>query len=236
MTIDAATLWKLLPAVHRTRDEERGGALEALVAVLAEQLAVIDENIEQLYDDQFIETCAPWVVPYIGDLIGYRPLHGGIGSPRAEVAHTIALRRRKGTAAVLEQLARDVTGWNARVVEEFQLLGTTQHMQHVRPTHHYAPDLRHWDPLERIGGAFDGTSHTVEVRRIASGRGRFNIPNVAIFLFPIEAHRSTRSTPVQVDARRWRVSPLGHDAPLYNRPVAEDSITHIAEPLNVPFN
>ncbi|MDB4891342.1 MAG: hypothetical protein JWL61_3197 [Gemmatimonadetes bacterium] len=234
MTIDAKTLWTLLPAVHRARDAERGGALKALVAVLAEQLDVLDENIEQLYDDQFIETCAPWVIPYIGDLIGYRPLHGGSGSPRAEVAHTIALRRRKGTAAVLEQLARDVTGWNARAVEEFQLLGTTQHMHHVRPAHAYAPDLRHWDPLESIGSAFDGTMHTVDVRRIASGRGRFNIPNVAIFLFPIEAHRSTRSPAIQVDARRWRVSPLGHDMPLYSRPVAEDSITHLAEPLNVP--
>lgn len=234
MIIDADTLWNLLPAIHRTRDEEHGGALRALVAVLAEQLAVIDANIEQLYDDQFIETCAPWVVPYIGDLIGYRPLHGGPGSPRAEVAHTVALRRRKGTAAVLEQLARDVTRWNARVVEEFQLLGTTQHMQHVRPAHTYAPDLRHWDPLERIGGAFDGTSHTIDVRRVASGRGRFNISNVAIFLFPIEAQRLRRSPAVQVDARRWCVSPLGHDAPLFNRPVAEDSITHIAEPLNVP--
>ena len=60
--------------------------------------------------------CADWVVPYIGDLIGYQSLHQsvpGIASPRAEVAHTIALRRRKGTATVLEQLARDVTGWDA---------------------------------------------------------------------------------------------------------------------------
>ena len=35
----------------------------------------MEENLEQLYDDLFIETCADWVVPYIGDLIGYEPLH-----------------------------------------------------------------------------------------------------------------------------------------------------------------
>ena len=29
-----------------------------------------------MYDDQFIETCAEWLAPYIGDLIGYRTLHG----------------------------------------------------------------------------------------------------------------------------------------------------------------
>ncbi len=89
-------------------------------------------------------------MPYIGDLIGYRPLHGrildaatsAIGSPRAEVAHTIGYRRRKGTAAMLEQLARDVTGWDAAVVEFFRLLATTQYMNHIRPETVYAPDLR----------------------------------------------------------------------------------------------
>jgi hypothetical protein len=43
------------------------------------------------------------VAPYIGDLLGYRTLYGlteVVGSPRAEVANTIAYRRRKGTAAM----------------------------------------------------------------------------------------------------------------------------------------
>jgi hypothetical protein len=133
VSFDVETLYRHLPAVYRVRDAEladgqNGGPLKQLLAVIAEQIAVMEENVEQLYDDQFIETCAEWVVPYIGDLIGYRALYGealATGSSRAEVGHTIALRRRKGTAAVLEQLARDVTGWNARAVEFFQLLGTT---------------------------------------------------------------------------------------------------------------
>ena len=51
------------------------GPLANLLAVLAEQVALLEEDLEQLYDDHFIETCAEWVVPYIGDLIGYRSLH-----------------------------------------------------------------------------------------------------------------------------------------------------------------
>lgn len=238
MSFDTEKLYRLLPAIHRIRDAEQGEPLKALIGVIAEQVAVMEENIEQLYDDQFIETCADWVVPYIGDLIGYRLLYGaalGVGSPRAEVAHTIALRRRKGTAAVLEQLARDVTGWNARAVEFLQTLATTQYMNHLRPGNHYAPDLRRWEPLERIGSAFDSVAHTVDVRRIASGRGRYNIPNVGLFLWPIEAHALTRSRAVRVDDRRYRISALKHDMPLYNRPEAEDHITHIAEPFNVPM-
>lgn len=238
MSFDTEKLYRLLPAIHRIRDAEQGEPLKALIGVMAEQVAVMEENIEQLYDDQFIETCADWVVPYIGDLIGYRLLYGaalGVGSPRAEVAHTIALRRRKGTAAVLEQLARDVTGWNARAVEFFQTLATTQYMNHLRLGNHYAPDLRRWEPLERIGSAFDSVAHTADVRRIASGRGRYNIPNVGLFLWPIEAQALTRSTATRVDDRRYRISALNHDMPLYNWPEAEDHITHIAEPFNVPM-
>ncbi len=90
------------------------GPLESLVMVVEEQLEAFAADLDQLYDDQFIETCAPWVIPYIGDLIGYQSIHGiapTVDNPRSEVANTIGFRRRKGTVLVLEELARDVTGW-----------------------------------------------------------------------------------------------------------------------------
>ncbi len=172
MSYDAQRLYELLPAIHRIRDAEQGEPLRALLSVIAEQVALLEENLDQLYDDQFIETCAEWVVTYIGDLIGYRGLHGvtaAIGSPRAEVANTIGYRRRKGTAAMLEQMARDVTGWPARAVEYFELLATTQYMNHLRPHNLAAPDMRRWEALERLGTAFETAAHTVEVRRIPTG-------------------------------------------------------------------
>jgi hypothetical protein len=248
VSFDARTMLELLPAVYRIRDEELAsripspaGPLEALLAVLADEVAVLEENVEQLYDDQFVETCAPWAIPYIGDLIGYRLLHGKAArtvSRRAEVAHTIGFRRRKGTASMLEQLARDVTGWNARVVEFFQLLATTQYMNHVRPANRVAPDLRNDDVVEWVGTAFDPIPRTLDVRRMATSGGRYNIPNIGIFLWRIDAHRLLRSpaTPHPGDAsgRRFRFSPLGQDIALYTRPEVEDEITHLAEPINVP--
>jgi len=248
MSFDAQRLLELLPAVYRLRDAEVAGTipategpLAALLAVLADEIAVLEENLEQLYDDQFVETCAPWAVPYIGDLIGYRLLHGktsGVGSRRAEVAHTIAFRRRKGTASMLEQLARDVTGWNARVVEFFQLLATTQYMNHVRLGNRVAPSLRDVDAMAWIGTAFDPVPRTLDVRRIASRRGRYNIPNVGIFLWRIDAHRLERSPavphPGDATGRRFRFGPLGADLHLHTRPEVEDEISHLAEPINVP--
>src|SRR5215468_9120609 len=205
MKVDVTPIYNLLPAIYRIRDAERGEPLKALLSVIGEQVAILDENLAQSYDDLFIETCAPWVVPYIGDLIGYRTIKGvpaKISSPRAQVANTIAYRRRKGTASILEQLARDVTGWDARVVEFFQLLATTQYMNHLRPKNFYAPDLRQWEPLERLGTAFETTARTVDVRHVERGEGKYNIPNVGIFLWRLNAWRLHGSPAARVDDHR----------------------------------
>jgi len=228
---------ELLPAIYRLRDAEQGGPLEQFLTVFAEQFAVLEEDLDQLYDDLFIETCAEWVVPYIGDLVGNRTLHGVVPktrSRRAEVANTIAYRRRKGTACMLEQLARDVTGWNARVVEFFRLLGWTQNMNHHLPASVYAPDQRRWEPLERLGTAFETAAHTVSVRRIATEKGRYNVPNIGIFVWRLDAHSLTGSPAFKLDGRRYLFSPLGNNTQLFNLPQTEDDITHLAEPLNVP--
>ena len=214
--------------------------------MLAGQVDVLSEEISQLYDDQFIETCARWVAPYIGDLVGYRVLHGvvpEIASPRAEVANTIAYRRRKGTAAVLEQLARDVTGWPARAVEFFERVATTQYMNHPRPHALATVDLRNHEALAWVGqqdAAFDDFAHTGDVRRINAARpgtrGRHNIPNVGIFLWRTEAVPVARSPLVEhADGQRFRLDALGADAPLFGLPRTEEEITHLAEPFDVPL-
>lgn len=242
MSFSARELYELLPAIHRVRDADSGYRLRDLMSVLAEQVEALEENLEQLYDDQFIETAAPWVAPYIGDLIGYRALHGvvpGISSPRADVANTIRYRRRKGTASMLEQVARDVTGWPARAVELFQLIGWTQYMNHHRLHARYAPDLRQWDRLLWRDTAFDSFAHTAEVRRIQTGAGRYNIPNIGLFVWRVRAFALTRSPaasePLDAAGRWFRFDPLGRDGALYSLPETEDEITHLAEPRNVPL-
>jgi len=241
MSFTAERLFDLLPAIYRIRDAERGGPMQALLSVVADQIAVLEEDLQQLDDDQFIETCAEWVVPYIGDLIGYRGLHGVVSkvvSARAEVAHTIGYRRRKGTAAMLEQLARDVTGWHGRVVEFFELLATTQHMNHIRPTKFYAPDLRQWEPLERLNTAFESTAHTVDVRSIVDGDGKYNIPNIGIFLWRLTAYPLTDSPACSLNGivtdRRFLFSPLGNNTQLFSGVETEDEVEHLAEPINIP--
>ena len=240
-TLDADRLYALLPAVYRIRDEQQGRPLRDLVGLIAREFEALEENVEQLYDDQFIETCAEWVAPYIGDLIGYRPLYGvaaAVASPRADVANTIRYRRRKGTAAMLEQLARDVTEWPSRAVEFFEQLATTQYMNHVRLHAPATADLRSLPRMLQQGGPFNAVAHTAEMRRPEAGSGRYNIPNVGIFLWRLQPFRLSNLplTPDAADATgtKFRFNPLGADLQLFRRPQTEKLISHIAEPANVP--
>jgi hypothetical protein len=219
--------------------------LADLVGVLADQMDVLSEELAQLYDDQFIDTAAPWVAPYLGEVVGYRPIHDvspNVASPRAEVANTVGYRRRKGTAAVIEQVAADVTGWSARVVESFETLVATQYMNHPRPLAQASPDQHDHAMLGWIraqGGAFDDLARTADVRRVDAAKparpGRYGIRKIAIFLWRAEAVTVTRSPLVHHgESRRFRFDPLGADLQLFAVPRVETEISHLAEPPDVP--
>jgi hypothetical protein len=221
------------------------GPLESLLLVVSEQLNAMSYDLDQLYDDQFIETCAQWVIPYIGDLIGYQSVTGiapAVDNPRAEVAETISLRRRKGTILVIEQLARDATGWGAHAKEQFQVLADTQYMKHIRPRNFYAPNLRHSKPGIYIDTGFDETAHKVDVRRIDStkwnGQGQYNIQNIAVFLWSLNAYSVTQSPLTAMESGNkqcFRFSALNQDVPLFHRAISQgEQIAAAARPANVP--
>lgn len=243
MTIKPDQLYELLPAIYRLRDAERGEPLKALLSVMAAQINIVEEDIDQLYENWFIETCEEWLVPYIGDLLGVRPLQGTgdeVFSQRAYVANTLSYRRRKGTLAVLEELARDVTGWPAKAVEFFELLAATQHLQHLRPGKGGPLQIcggKAQNGLELLGGPFENAAYTVDVRRVANSRGKYNLPNIGLYLWRLKAYtvlRGDARAAGDAPAGCFRFHPMGYDAPLFNPPQTEDEITHLAEEINVP--
>ena len=234
--LERTGLYELLPAFYRMRDAATGAPLQSLFAVIAEQLAVLEEDLEQRYDDHFIETCADWVVPYIGALVGHRSIYslGSMALPRAAVANTIADRRRKGTAAMLQQLARDVTGWNANVVEYFGLLATTQFLNHLRRHNAGTPDIRDAAALEAIGTPFDAIPRTVDVRRIAPNRGRYNIPNIGVFAWRMRPYTVTAAPARALDAHRFFFDAFGADTQLYAAPSTVPDFSGVGDPGSVP--
>jgi hypothetical protein len=250
----------LLPRWHRLRDLEEGEPLRALLAVIAEQLDLVRDGVEQGYADLFVETAAPWVLPYLGDLVGHRTLPGyervlttGLHAggrpalaeavaPRADVAATVANRRRKGTLHLLEEISQQVAGWPARAVELSRLVA---HHQPVRlgVTGHRAErgrlaDLRDGAALDLAGSPFGATARTVDVRRADSARrqGGRSPAGVGLYVWRLKAHSLTSSPAYCVDRARhlYTFSILGNDTPLVTKPFPEPSPTHLATIDNVP--
>ncbi len=235
---DTQHLYDLLPEIYRVRDAERGYPLRDLVHILAREARVVARDIERLHDNSFVETAEPWAVHYLGELLGVRGLRPDRAvSPRAEVANTLSYRRRKGTAAVLEQLARDVTGHPARVVEAFQLLAWSQFIpNHVRIRALATANIRKADTMAWVGGPFDRAAHSVNIGRPQPREGLHNISNIGLFLFRLKSLPQLLTTPSEEDAAlgRFRFSPLGADAPLFSHPQAETGPASIAEESHVP--
>lgn len=255
MKKNADRLYQLLPTVYRQRDAEQGWPLQALLRVISEQVDVVEGDIAQLYENWFIETCQDWVVPYIGDLIGYQEVHeagepGDVTTteernlnkiliPRRDVANTILHRRRKGTLSLLEQLAWDVAGWHARAVEFYRLLGWTQPLNSLHFNRGRTVDVRNGDALDHLDGPFDELAHTVDVRRLGSQHtpGRYNIPSVGLFVWRLNVYSVTGTRARLLDDKAdeaFTFSVLGNDSQLYTKmqPKGESQL-HTTE-LNFP--
>jgi Phage tail protein (Tail_P2_I) len=237
-TTDRPTLFELLPAVYRVRDAEHGHALEAVLSAVQQEVDLLEADVERLYDNWFIETCDEWAVPYIGDLLGVSgllPVEDASFSQRGLVANTIAYRRAKGTVAVLEQLARDVTGWPAKAVEFFQLLSATRSMNHERSNDATFFPVRDANRGELVATPFDASLHSADVRHIDNGRGRHNIAHVGIHLWRLPSYAVTRGTARRgPDAARWHIDPLGRDLHLFNTPSPERDLSQLAQEVHVP--
>lgn len=251
-------LYRLVPELYRHRDEMQGNPLRALLQVIAEQANVLEDDLEELYDDWFIETCREQLVPYLGELVGHRPSEeiGGVGTadgfegrlrrrivaPRREVARAVARRRRKGTLPVLDELAEDVTGWPAKAVEFRTLLAVTQNVRHVHLARGTTVDVRDGRALERLGGPFDTLAHTVDVRSIDADEtpGRFDIPSVGVFVWRIQGFSVTRCQVYRheragnPDDGCYSFNVLGIETPLHTRASAAPTDA-IEGPADVPM-
>lgn len=248
-------LYQLLPAHIRKQCVADKDPLGDLLSIIGEQVDVVEADIAQLYENWFIETCQDWVVPYLGELIGCsqpsRMASEGnegdsgefLGSSifqRRDVANTIRNRKRKGTLALLEDIAHDIAGWPARVVEFEELLLPTQMLHHFRPGRGNVIDLRTFPALNVFHGPFDRLARNVDIRteqpRLASGRYQPN--GVGLFVCRLPTYSVTRTVAYCVEeegANCYTFSVLGNDSPLFTAHEKETDPTHLAAPLNLPL-
>ena len=230
-TYYAERLWQLLPALYRTADTDSfdsPGPLRELLNRIGAQVAVVRRSMDRMWADQSIETCDDWVIPYLGDLLGTNLVTNlDAKAQRLDVAKTIHYRRRKGTVEILEELAQDVTGWTAHVVEGFRRLGRTRHGLDpaIGPAAYPQASAADVAQLARIEGltgpltggaaggfadlrsphgallantAFDESFHTADVRAGRGAVGHFAIPNLLVFLWRLTSFPVVGGTPVAV--------------------------------------
>lgn len=238
-----SALRALVPAWYKSEDARHPaaigdtGPLQALLDILADQGSIVEEDIARLYDDGFIETCSDWVIPYIGELVRARTLPSATpDGQRRFVANTIAYRSRKGTVGVIEQLARDVTGWPALANESFRGLALNQSMIHVRPGRGGTADLRGSTRASAAGGPFDAFSHTLDVRRPGVRGARWSIPAIALFLWRQQALLLQEIEAAPDPAASWlfHADPERRPRPWLNASVSDSDVDQRAREPELP--
>jgi hypothetical protein len=225
----ATKIWNLIPAVYREEDSDSpdvSGPLHEMAARIGAQAAILRRSIDRLWEDQSIETCDDWVIPYIGDLLATNlvPSLDGRGR-RVDVAKTIHYRRGAGTLVILEEVAHDITGWEVRVVEFFRRLLRTRHLLDpaigvissdkpptgdtllqtaeelvgaftATPLGGFA-DLRKPYGAANTGTAFDEYAHMADFRLGRGRTGWHEIQKVGAFVWRLRSYGVTLATPVR---------------------------------------
>ncbi|MGO9935480.1 MAG: hypothetical protein ACLPV8_27225 [Steroidobacteraceae bacterium] len=243
----ADKLWNLLPAVYRaldTDDYNSNGPLREMVNRIGVQAAILRRSVDRMWEDQSIETCDDWLIPYIGALVATNLVTNlDARAQRLDVANTIYYRQRKGTLGLLEELTYDITGWNARAIEFFRRLGRTRHgldppigqsltagddvsvLQQAegligaltRSPIGGTADLRNVYGASQVGTAFDEYFHTADFRFGQGMVGWHNIPRLGVFLWRLKSYGVSQTTPVAVaGCPNWfTFDPTGRDIPLF---------------------
>jgi hypothetical protein len=196
----------LPPALLTPAEADGTAPLTALLRAVDEQRRLLERDIDSLWDDFFIESCAEWAIPYIAELVG-----APADASRREVAYAIALRRRKGTPAALEDFVFVLTDWTARAVEGWQVTTWTQRLTGIHSRRPAALDFRN----RRSARLYTPFEH---VARSVTPSGRWTPRTATAVVWPWHLRTYRRTQAQLLNNRRYALHPFGLDAPLYVQP------------------
>lgn len=220
-------LFNLLPAIYRFHDERQGSQLRAYLRVLDAQLEDLETDTLRIYDNNFVETCEPWVLPYLGQLVGLNPLDFAnieLSQQRSRVGNALAFARRKGTHAALEKVLSSATGWGIRVVVNQRQINATQSVRAPMGDGGRLVDLRRGEATW-VGTSFEQSSRCVGIRGLtqgsnSSGQGGNQPANVGIHIWRLKSFYLSGVCPcAQPGGHFFRSSPIDRDRKFYKLPV-----------------
>lgn len=221
----------MIPEIYRQEDgldsNPNPNVLRALVETIAEQAAILRRSQDRLWEDQFIELCNQWAVPYIGELLGTRLLSAlNSRGQRSDVANTIDYRRGKGTLRILEKLINDITTWDGKLLEGFQRLARARHgldpvPELLRGRYTNTPpggtvDLRSAFAGELANGPFEEFFHTPDMRKPKGLDGKYGIIKLIFYLYRLESFVVENATPFKVSEEEYVFDPSGREIHLFS--------------------
>ena len=127
----AETLYEILPAVYRTRDN---GDLKHYLAGCADLLDAVYATLQQKAADSFPDKpseisphgpCQDWLLPYFAELLDTRLVSPLPDGQRDEIAHTVRWRQGKGTLSVIEAVIEAIGQTEAVIHEGWRRVATT---------------------------------------------------------------------------------------------------------------
>ncbi|GAA0274378.1 hypothetical protein GCM10009127_13610 [Alteraurantiacibacter aestuarii] len=112
----APSFFDLLPELYRRADRLAGnGQLQALTGLLDSARGDVERDIQALYADWFVETCAPGVLGDLAQLAGWQGPPEGAYDARAMVASAAQLNQTRGTASAAQRYLSQLSGWPVSV-------------------------------------------------------------------------------------------------------------------------
>ena len=175
-------LFDLLPEIYKEQDKDH--VLKEFLEIIGEQAAAVRQNIDDMWNNFFIDTCEDWVIPYIGDLVGTKIISNPASDNRIDVKKTLNWRKTKGTLTGIQSLTKSTARVGTDIVEFYKLCSRVPHLNYFNEnfSSNCTVLVREQKPLHNIGAVNDTIPHTIDVRKPSYQKGWYNIKNIGLFV------------------------------------------------------
>ena len=192
-------LYAHVPEFYKHRDRAAEAAdppetaeLLAVIEALAAPLAAVRQSIEELYADLFVESAGAGMLGRIAASLAVDPVFSDPEALRRDLASAMRWRRRKGTPAMLEEMARALSDRQVALREGWQAVMLTQDLDLLRPGR-ALPDLRAPSVAERAAGPLATLARLADPRPIAEAAGHVHPRHLVHWAFPTRLHPLRRA-------------------------------------------
>ena len=170
----AALLYGLIPEFYKRRDRAADSfhqpELRALVEAMAAPLATMRQSIEELHGDLFVDSAGDEMLAEFAASIALELVFRDAEANRRDLRAAMVRRRRKGTPAMLEEMARTLLDRQVVTREGWKAVQIAQDLD-IQRLARTVPDLRSPSIAERVSGSLATIARTVDPRPITLQTG-----------------------------------------------------------------